>query len=260
MAEGHMRESGSPDNVRKSTIGFSAEKWRQNSNAKVLPDSQILFLIPKTSPPQRRIGKTAFRTDERGDFRTFSGMLRILGSGTSMQGNAGGALGALLMGLAVLAAAAVVGVMIAGWYVADNVRVETTATSRGETVRVETPLGSVNVQQRAGLDARHLGVPVYPGAIREDPDSNRLASFEIEFGSTHKEFSVIAAEYSSSDPVERVTEFYRKQLPHWIISKKKHNGLRMEYTEEGYRRIVAIREKQGRTHIGVASVGEPAAN
>jgi hypothetical protein len=34
----------------------------------------------------------------------------------------------------------------------------------------------------------------------------------------------------------------------------------MEYTEEGYKRIVSIREQDGQTRIGLASVGEPAAN
>jgi hypothetical protein len=34
----------------------------------------------------------------------------------------------------------------------------------------------------------------------------------------------------------------------------------MEYTEDGYKRIVAIHEQDGRTRIGLASVGEPASN
>jgi hypothetical protein len=57
-----------------------------------------------------------------------------------------------------------------------------------------------------------------------------------------------------------VTEFYRHQLPHWIVSEKRHGGLQMEYSEDGYKRFVAIRERDGRTRIGLASMGEPASN
>jgi hypothetical protein len=36
--------------------------------------------------------------------------------------------------------------------------------------------------------------------------------------------------------------------------------VRMELREGGYKRIVAIRERHDGTHIGVASIGEPASN
>ena len=59
---------------------------------------------------------------------------------------------------------------------------------------------------------------------------------------------------------EKVTDYYRRELPHWIIGEKHDGGFRMEYSEDGYKRIVAITTNHGRTHIGLASVGEPAAN
>ena len=48
-----------------------------------------------------------------------------------------------------------------------------------------------------------------------------------------------------------------------ILADGKVVGLlqgRMEYTEDGYKRIVSIHEQDGRTRIGLASVGEPASN
>jgi hypothetical protein len=118
----------------------------------------------------------------------------------------------------------------------------------------------MQVHERAGLDLKHLGVPVYPGAVRENSDRNQLARFEFDLGDAHEEFSVTAAEYSTSDSSDRVLEFYRRHLPHWIIRTENEGCPRMEFTEGGYKRIVAIREEDGRTHIGVASFGEPGSN
>jgi hypothetical protein len=70
----------------------------------------------------------------------------------------------------------------------------------------------------------------------------------------------MAAEYSTDDSVDKVKEFYHRELPHWIFSKSRRGHLQMEYTEDGYKRIIAIHEEDGRTRIGLASVGEPASN
>lgn len=171
----------------------------------------------------------------------------------------GGILAGVLAAVLILAALAVAGVFVAGMYFADNIHVEKTRGANGDTVRVETPIGSMRVQEHKRLDPKLIGVPVYPGAVRDDADG-KAATVEFNFDSGHKEFTVVAAEYSTGDPVEKVTEFYHRELPHWIISEKHDGGFRMEYSEDGYKRIVAITTKHGRTHIGLASVGDPAAN
>ncbi len=171
----------------------------------------------------------------------------------------GGVLAGVLVAFLILAALAVVGVFMAGMYFAENIHVEKTRGAHGETVKVDTPIGSMRVQSHQKLDPKLIGVPVYPGAIREDEHGGG-ASFEFDFDSTHKEFAVMAAEYSTNDPIDKVKEFYHRELPHWIISKSRHGHIQMEYTEDGYKRIVAIHEQDGRTRIGLASVGEPASN
>ena len=170
----------------------------------------------------------------------------------------GGILAGILVALLILAALAVVGVFMAGMYLADNIHVQKTRTSKGETVQVETPIGSMRVRQFQRLDPKVIGVPVYPGAERRD--ENGAASIDFSFDSAHKEFTFLAAEYSTNDPIDKVREFYHRELPHWIISQKRHGGVQMEYTEDGFRRIVAIHEQDGETRIGLASVGEPASN
>jgi hypothetical protein len=171
----------------------------------------------------------------------------------------GGVLAGVLVAVLILGALAVVGVFMAGMYFAENIHVEKKAGARGDTVRVDTPIGSMRVQAHQKLDPKLIGVPVYPGAIREDEHGGG-ASFEFDFDSTHKEFSVMGAEYSTDDSIDKVKEFYHRELPHWIISKSRHGRVQMEYTEDGYKRIVAIHEQDGRTRIGLASVGEPASN
>jgi hypothetical protein len=170
----------------------------------------------------------------------------------------GGVLAGILVAFLILAALAVVGVFMAGMYLADNIHVEKTRSAKGETVQVETPIGSMRVQQYQRLDPKVIGVPVYPGAVRHDHTG--AASFDFSFDSGHKEFTFLAAEYSTNDSIDKVREFYHRELPHWIISQRLRGGVKMEYTEDGYKRIVAIHEQDGETHIGLASVGEPAAN
>jgi len=104
-----------------------------------------------------------------------------------------------------------------------------------------------------------LGVPIYPGAKRDD-DSRKLASFRFDFGDVHKAFAVSAATYRTSDSIDRVTDFYRGELPHWLISQKEDGGLQLSFTRHGYKRFVAICEEDGETRIALASVGEPASN
>jgi hypothetical protein len=174
------------------------------------------------------------------------------------QSERGGVLAGILAAFLILAALAVVGVFMAGMYLADNIHVEKTRSAKGETVRVETPIGSMRVQQYQRLDPKVIGVPVYPGAVRHD--HNGAASFDFSFDSGHKEFTFLAAEYSTNDSIDKVREFYHRELPHWIISQRLRGGVKMEYTEDGFKRIVAIHEQDGETRIGLASVGEPAAN
>ena len=170
----------------------------------------------------------------------------------------GGVLAGVLVAILILAALAVLGVFMAGMYLADNIHVEKRKNAKGETVQVETPIGTMRVQQYQKLDPKLIGVPVYPGAVRED--SNGAASFDFSFDSAHKEFTVLAAEYSTNDSVEKVREYYHRELPHWMISERLRGGVKMEYTEDGYKRIIVIHEQDGQTRVGLATVGEPAAN
>ncbi len=169
----------------------------------------------------------------------------------------GGVLAAVLivfLGLVVLVAA---GLILAGFYVARNVTV-TQKDVHGQQTTVETPFGTLRVRERTRLDPAQLGIPVYPGAVRVD--ENKLASFEFDAGDTYKAVSIAGAEFTTLDSIEKVRAFYRHELPHWMFSEKRHGGVQLELTEGGYRKIIALHQRHGQTHIGLASIGEPAAN
>lgn len=167
----------------------------------------------------------------------------------------GGILAGVLLMVLVLGILSIAA-LTTGLYCVDHLRV----TDRdGDETTIETPFGSLHVRENSRFDPKHMGVPIYPGAVRED-DSRKLASFRFDFGDVHKAFAVTAATYRTSDSVEQVTNFYRSELPHWLISTKDNGGLQMSFTRHGYKRLVAICEDDGQTRIALASVGEPASN
>jgi hypothetical protein len=169
----------------------------------------------------------------------------------------GGAVAGVLLAILLVGFLVIVAAVSTGLYVAQNVRV-TERGSRGETA-VETPFGSVRVREHNSFDPAHLGLPVYPGAERM-PDSRKFASLRLDIGHEHRAFAALAAEYRTSDSVEKVTEFYRHELPHWLISEKDGGRFELSLTHGGYKRIVSIREDGFDTHIALASIGEPASN
>jgi hypothetical protein len=169
----------------------------------------------------------------------------------------GGAIASILLIILVLGIMGIMALVSTSLYVADHVRV-TDRDSRGVTT-VETPFGSVRVRENERLNPEQLGMPIYPGAVREH-NSHKLASFHFDFGRHHKDFAVGAAAYRTSDSVERVTSFYRDKLPHWLISQKDNGRVELSFTKGGYKRFVAICDDGDQTRIALASVGEPASN
>ena len=168
----------------------------------------------------------------------------------------GGIIAVFVFGLFVAIAALVLGSI----FIASSVRVQHQDTAEGSRVRVETPFGGVKIDGRESLKPESAGIPVYPGAFREHGnDSGVVLDFESMDGS-QKQVSVVAAQYSTTDSPDDVRNFYRSHLPNWIVTQRRGHGVRLELSEGGYRRIVAIEDRRGRTHIGIVAVGEPAVN
>lgn len=169
--------------------------------------------------------------------------------------------GGILFGL-LLSGLVVVCLMIAGGvFLARNIRVQTTARNGGDDVTIDTPVGhlSVRAHEKAGTAAE--GVPLYPGArSARKSGGDAVVEWTSNSGKNDTGFSLTASEMVTSDPVDKVVGYYRGQLPNWIIVNERLGGVRLELRDGGYKRIIAIHERHDGTHIGVASVGEPAAN
>jgi hypothetical protein len=152
--------------------------------------------------------------------------------------------------------------MIAGGiFLARNIRVQTTARNGGDDVTIDTPVGhlSVRAHEKAGTAA--TDVPLYPGAWSpRKSGGDAVVEWTSNNGHGDGGFSVTASEMVTSDPVDKVVDYYRAQLPNWVVVKEIGGAVRLELREGGYKRFIAIHERHDGTHIGVASVGEPAAN
>lgn len=171
----------------------------------------------------------------------------------------GGVIGSIFLVLGILALVAVVGIVSGGFYIARHVRVSTAEGLHGETVDVETPFGSVHVREDSRLNAKSFGVPIYPGA-KLSHDHHKLANVELNFGSEEREITLAAGEYVTPDSIDKVREFYRDELPHWMISTDRHGAVNFSFTEGGHKKIVVLKERGDMTLIALVSVGEPPAN
>jgi hypothetical protein len=167
----------------------------------------------------------------------------------------GGILSALLWGF-LIAIVIVAAIGYYGVHFATQIRVDERDTPHGKVVKVDTPLGSVKVNAQREIDPKHLGLPVYPGARQVNRGGGGTATIELDTGDEHKQFHFVAAVYRTADPVDDVRAFYRKNLPHCIVSQR---GI--EYSENGYKRLIAVHRDGGETEIQVlASEAEPASN
>ena len=83
----------------------------------------------------------------------------------------------------------------------------------GKTTRVavSTPVGALAA--RIGENAADTDLPVYPGAqlSREGADGNSERA-NVAIGTPWFGLRVVAAEYESGEPPERILDFYRDQL------------------------------------------------
>lgn len=79
-----------------------------------------------------------------------------------------------------------------------------------DNVSVVTPFGGVHVQSNQ-TTAADLGLPAYPGAtVIADNDNDKSANVDLGFGPWKLKVKVV--NYTTSDPRDKVVDFYRKAL------------------------------------------------
>jgi hypothetical protein len=173
--------------------------------------------------------------------------------------NSGCARITLYSAFAVLAVIVLVGA--GAVYVARSIRVTATKGSRGDNVSIEVPGGRLDIRGHEKLDPAALGVPIYPDAQRSGEKGGATFEWSSEDGKEDKSTAIAAADYVTSDSADKVLAWYRDHLPNWVVTTDRSgNNAFFHLTKDGYKRMIAIREKSDGTHIGVAAIGEPASN
>jgi hypothetical protein len=94
---------------------------------------------------------------------------------------------------------------------ACNVNVRKDQGNHDKKVDIETPIGGLHVSKNA--DVREVGLPVYPGARRKEKNENgEENSANVNMSSNLFGFRVVAIEYLSDDPPEKLIAYYKDQL------------------------------------------------
>ena len=97
---------------------------------------------------------------------------------------------------------------------ACSVNVKKGANGEEKKVDIETPVGAIHVDK--GADVRDTGLSVYPGA-RQKAESNNgeEQSANVNISSGLFGLKVVAIEYVSDDPPDKIAAYYRDQLKHF---------------------------------------------
>ena len=94
---------------------------------------------------------------------------------------------------------------------ACSVNVKKNAQGDEKKVDIDTPLGGIHVSE--GVDARDTGLPVYPGAKAKEKDSSHdRKSANVNISGFGFGLKVVAVEYVSNDPPQRLVDYYKEQL------------------------------------------------
>lgn len=94
---------------------------------------------------------------------------------------------------------------------ACSVNVDKGERSGDKKVDIETPMGGLHVSE--GADVRDVGLSVYPGAKpkpKDDSGDEKSANVNISTGSFG--LKVVAVEFLSEDPPEKVLAYYTNEL------------------------------------------------
>jgi hypothetical protein len=94
---------------------------------------------------------------------------------------------------------------------ACSINVKKDNNGEDKKVDIETPVGGIHVSK--GADARDTGMPVYPGArAKEDDKSGDEKSANVNISAGFFGLKVVAVEFLSDDPPEKVTAYYKDKL------------------------------------------------
>jgi hypothetical protein len=92
-----------------------------------------------------------------------------------------------------------------------NINVKKSGDGESKKVDIETPMGGIHVSKDA--DARDTGLEVYPGARKKaDTNDGEEKSANVRISSGLFGVKVVAIEFESDDPPQKLISYYKDQL------------------------------------------------
>jgi zinc-ribbon domain len=162
----------------------------------------------------------------------------------------GSAVKIILVVVAVVVIFGILGVATLG-IIGVHIARRTHFTQDGNRVKVETPFGSVDTSKDPQQMAKDLGVDIYPGA-QPQADGSAIANF----GGVR----TVAASFISSDPVDKVCDFYRSKFPNAQSSTSSENHCTIASTDRGNVVTITIEPSGNSTKIQISSVNKSSTN
>lgn len=146
--------------------------------------------------------------------------------------------------------------VLAMWFIAKRTRISQVETKTGKAIHVETPILSMDLQDETKLDPRLARIPLYPGALAENPTGAQTVT-EVHLKS--RTLQEISASYWTPDSRAQVWEFYRQQLPDWPENLDESRGKELIHDEVDYVLLIRITSQTGRTVIetSIKAAGYP---
>ncbi len=95
-------------------------------------------------------------------------------------------------------------------FVACSVNVKDHGDGENSKVDIQTPVGGIHVNE--GADVRDTGLAVYPGARQKPKKDGDSKSANVNISTSFFGVKVVAIQYESDDPPDKLLSFYRDQL------------------------------------------------
>lgn len=96
-------------------------------------------------------------------------------------------------------------------FAACSLKVDKEKSGESEKVEIQTPVGGLKV--RTNIDAKDIGLSVYPNArVVEKRHNDDDDSANVNISTPFFSLKVMAMKFESDDPPEKVVDFYKKDM------------------------------------------------
>lgn len=155
------------------------------------------------------------------------------------------ALKIILIVVAVIVVLGIVGIATVG-FIGYRVAKSAHVTTHGDRVKVDTPIGTFSAND-PDETVKELGVEVYPGA-----EVKKEGTATATFGSIH----TVAANFETSDPLDKVCDFYKSKFPGANVTSSQENHCSIVSGSSDNSVTINIEASGGTTKINIASVSK----